>query len=626
MPCNTRHPYAPLLLLPLLWSADTSAAEPRDGKTLYASECASCHDGGAARMPSRATLEAMPTAAIIRSLETGVMRVVGNFRLNGPERVAVAVYITGHLYDPNWNAGDEKSCASAQWPVADPFAAPHWNGWGNGTHNMRFQSAAYAGLTAEDISALELQWAYAFPGETIAESQPTIVDGRLFVGSRSGAVYALNSKTACVHWRFDTAGPVKNSVVIGKVAIGNVQKIVAFFGDLIGNAYAVDAADGTLIWRRRVDDFPTARLMGSFMLVGDQLFVPVTSLESTTVAATDAVCCLFRGSVVSLDPATGAERWRRYTIADESRETGENAMGNPIYEPAGTTIWSAPTFDPGREMIYVGTGENSSHPATATSDAILAVDVNDTQIKWSYQGVSGDAWNMSCGTEDKTNCPDDAGPDYDMASSPSLSTLADGRRVLIAAQKSGVVHALDPDADGALLWQRQVAAGGILGGIEWGPASDGRRLYVAIADMRWNRQDLLDPRLAVDANAGGGVVALDLADGHIAWQAPAIDCGDRPQCSPAQSAAVTAIPGVVFAGGMSGHLRAFDSDTGATLWTYDVVREFETVNGATGRGGALDATGVVVVDGRVYVVSGYSKWGGLPGNVLLAFAPAVQAR
>ena len=626
MPCNTRHPYAPLLLLPLLWSADTSAAEPRDGKTLYASECASCHDGGAARMPSRATLEAMPTAAIIRSLETGVMRVVGNFRLNGPERVAVAEYITGHLYDPNWNAGDEKSCAPAQWPVADPFAAPHWNGWGNGTHNMRFQSAAYAGLTAEDISALELQWAYAFPGETIAESQPTIVDGRLFVGSRSGAVYALNSKTACVHWRFDTAGPVKNSVVIGKVAIGNVQKIVAFFGDLIGNAYAVDAADGTLIWRRHVDDFPTARLMGSFMLVGDQLFVPVTSLESTTVAATDAVCCLFRGSVVSLDPATGAERWRRYTIADESRETGENAMGNPIYGPAGATIWSAPTFDPGREMIYVGTGENSSHPATATSDAILAVDVNDTQIKWSYQGVSGDAWNMSCGTENKTNCPDDAGPDYDMASSPSLSTLADGRRVLIAAQKSGVVHALDPDADGALLWQRQVAAGGILGGIEWGPASDGRRLYVAIADMRWNRQDLLDPRLAVDANAGGGVVALDLADGHIAWQAPAIDCGDRPQCSPAQSAAVTAIPGVVFAGGMSGHLRAFDSDTGATLWTYDVVREFETVNGATGRGGALDATGVVVVDGWVYVVSGYSKWGGLPGNVLLAFAPAVQAR
>ena len=208
-----------------------------------------------------------------------------------------------------------------------------------------------------------------------------------------------------------------------------------------------------------------------------------------------------------------------------------------------------------------------------------------------------------------------------MGSSPSLTTLANGKRVLIAAQKSGVVHALDPDAGGKLLWQRKVAKGGILGGIEWGPANDGRRLYVAIGDIRWNTDDLLDPKLALDANIGGGVVALDLNDGSIVWEAPAIDCGERPQCSPAQTAAVTAVPGVVFAGGMSGHLRAFDADSGEVIWSYDTVREFETVNGAKGRGGALDASGPVVVDGWVYVVSGYSKWGGLPGNVLLGFAP-----
>ena len=456
----------PFLIGLLLCSAALHAAQPRDGATLYANECASCHDGGAARMPSRATLEAMPTATIVRSLETGVMRVVGNFQLNGPERVAVAEYITSQPYDPNWNVRDEKRCAPAPWPAADPFAAPQWNGWGNGTQNMRFQSAAQAGLTAENVRVLELRWAFAFPGETIAESQPTVVDGRLFVGSRSGAVYALDAKTACLHWRFDTDGPVKNSVVIGTVTIDGAKKTVAFFGDLIGNAYAIDAIDGTLIWRRRVDEFPTARLMGSFILVDDQLFVPVTSLESTTVAATDAVCCMFRGSLVSLDATTGTEQWRRYTIPAEPRKTGENALGKPVYGPAGATIWSAPTFDPERGVVYVGTGENSSHPATATSDAILAVDLSSTEIRWSYQGLPGDAWNMSCGTADKTNCPDDAGPDFDMASSPSLSTLADGRRVLIAAQKSGVVHALDPDADGKLLWQRQVAAGGILGGIE----------------------------------------------------------------------------------------------------------------------------------------------------------------
>ena len=609
-----------VLILP--FGFDVSAGEPRDGATLYSTECASCHDSGAAHAPSRETLTAMSTATIIRALETGVMRVVGNFRLNGPERVAVAEHITGTPFDPNWNSQEVQHCKASSWPSPELFKAPHWNGWGNGTNNKRFQTSNKAGLSRTSVRKLELKWAFAFPGETIAESQPSIVDGRLFVGSRSGDVYALDPKSACVHWKFQADAPVKNSVVIGAVEIDGKPRTLAFFGDLTGTAYAVDAVDGTLIWRRSVDDFPASRLMGSFILVGDQLFVPITATESTLVAATDAVCCVFRGSVVALDPATGAERWRRYTIAELPTKTGENAMGNPIYGPSGATIWSAPTYDPMLDVIYVGTSENASNPATKTSDAILAIDAKTSEIKWSYQGLAGDAWNMSCGTPDKTNCPDaPMGLDYDMGSSPSLATMANGKRILIAAQKSGVVHALDPDDGGKLLWQRKVAEGGILGGIEWGPANDGRRVYVALGDIRWNTPDLLDPKLALDANIGGGVVALDLTDGAIVWQAPPIECGERPQCSPAQTAAVTAIPGVIFAGGMSGQLRALDADSGEVIWSYDTVREFETVNGASGRGGALDATGPVVVDGWVYVVSGYSKWGGLPGNVLLGFAP-----
>ncbi len=155
----------------------------------------------------------------------------------------------------------------------------------------------------------------------------------------------------------------------------------------------------------------------------------------------------------------------------------------------------------------------------------------------------------------------------------------------------------------------------MLGGIEWGPATDGKNLYVAVADLRWDSLDLLDPALQMDPNAGGRVFALRLKDGHIVWEAPAIQCGDRPQCSPAQTAAVTAIPGVVFAGSISGHLRAFDTKDGRVLWQYDTARAYETVN---------DATGPVIVDGWVYLVSGYSKWGGLPGNVLLAFNPTTR--
>jgi len=610
-----------LPLVGALLAAEPCSAAVRSGETVYGSECAGCHDSGASHAPTRATLAAMPTAAIVRALEVGVMRVVGTFNLNGPERVAVAEYVAGKPYDANWNMQTVHLCSTAPPSVPASASAAQWNGWGNGPHNLRFQDAVQAGLTRADIGALQLQWAFAFPGETIAEAQPTVVGGRLFVGSRSGAVYALDARSACVHWTFQADGPVKNSVLLGEFETGNTSRQLAFFGDLNGNAYAVDALDGTLVWRRKVDPFPSSALTGSFMLAAGKLLVPVTANESTAAAAIDASCCVFRGSVVALDPLTGAERWRRHTIDEEPRKTGENARGNAVYGPAGATIWAAPTFDEEQGVAYVGTGENSSGPATTTSDAILAVDINTSERKWSYQGYAGDAWNMSCGTADKVNCPKNPGPDYDMGSSPILVTLASGKRVLLAAQKSGLVHALDPDRQGTLLWKRQLAKGGVLGGIEWGPASDGRRVYVAIADMRWASSDLLDPKLAVDAHAGGGVVALDLEDGNVVWQAPAVDCAQRPGCSPAQTAAVTAIPGVVFAGSMSGHLRAFDSESGAVLWTYDTVRDFETVNGAKGRGGALDASGPVVVDGWVYVVSGYSKWGGLPGNVLLAFAP-----
>lgn len=597
----------------------TSAAPARDGATIWADTCASCHDAPAPRVPDRAALAALPTAHVVRALETGVMRVVGNFELNGPERVAVAEFVTGERYDPQWNAASGERCAPHDWPGAAPFDAPHWNGWGNGPANRRFQDTAAAGLTRADVPRLELDWAFAFPGETIAESQPSVVAGRVFVGSRSGTVYALDAANGCEHWRFEAQSPVKTSIVIGQAEVDGAPRWLAFFGTLGGTAFALDATAGTRVWSRRVDDFHASRLMGSFQLADGTLFVPVTATESTLAAAADVPCCTFRGSVVALDPATGTERWRRYTIAEEPRRTGENAQGVPTFGPSGATIWSAPTFDRARGRLYVGTGENASRPATATSDAILAIDPDTTAIDWVYQGLADDAWNMSCGTADRANCPADAGPDFDFGSSPILDTTPDGRPVLIAAQKSGVVHALDPAARGALLWQRKLAAGGVLGGIEWGPASDGQRVYVALADIAWNTADLLDPRLALDPEAGGGLVALELADGRVAWRASAVDCGTRPQCSPAQTAAVTAIPGAVFAGSMSGHLRAFDSDTGDVLWTHDTVRDYPTVNGARGRGGALDATGPVVVGGRVFVVSGYSKWGGLPGNVLLVF-------
>jgi polyvinyl alcohol dehydrogenase (cytochrome) len=186
-----------------------------------------------------------------------------------------------------------------------------------------------------------------------------------------------------------------------------------------------------------------------------------------------------------------------------------------------------------------------------------------------------------------------------------------------------MVYALDPERKGEIVWQTRVAKGGVIGGVQWGMASDGQNLYAASSDAIFVQNNGVR---SLDPAAGGGLTALRLADGAKAWYVPPVACGSAPGCSPAQSAAVTAIPGVVFSGSMDGHLRAYSSEDGRVLWDFNTVREYSAVNRVKAdpnpaRGGALDGPGPVVVNGMVFVNSGYARFGGAPGNVLLAFAP-----
>lgn len=605
-------------------SAAVAAAPsaPPDGKAIYGQYCAGCHDSGAARAPTPETLATMEPASVVRALETGVMRVIGTFSLNGPQRIAVAEYVTGKPYDPDWTARTTNTCAPSPWPrSADPFAAPHWNGWGADPRNTRFQPAAMAGLSREKVATLELAWAFAFPGETLAEAHAAVVDGRLFVGSRSGTVYALDAKTGCAHWTFQATAAVKGPVLVSSMADG---RIFAFFGDVGGKAYAVDAATGKEVWRIVADDHPSARLTGGFQLHEGKLYIPVSSLEEGLATDPNYTCCTFRGAILRVDAATGAPDWKQYTIPDPPHEETSSVTGKKQYGPNGGSVWSALTLDPAHNRLYASTGDNYTQPATKTSDAILALSMDKGEILWSYQGLPGDAWNVSCTLPDKTNCPTADGPDHDMGSSPILVDLGNGKRLLLGGQKTGVMHAIDPDRNGALVWKTRVGEGGIIGGIEWGSAIDDTSVYVAVSDAKWAGGAFFGDKVALDPNAGGGLYALDLATGKPRWQAPPVSCAGRERCSPAQSAAVTAIPGVVFSGAMSGVMRAFDTETGAVLWSFDTVRSYDTVNGAAGQGGALDQAGPVVVDGWVYFNSGYANWGGLPGNVLLAFRPKPQ--
>lgn len=109
--------------------------------------------------------------------------------------------------------------------------------------------------------------------------------------------------------------------------------------------------------------------------------------------------------------------------------------------------------------------------------------------------------------------------------------------------------------------------------------------------------------------------------GKVVWSARQSACAaDQKNCFAARSAAVTAIPDVVFSGSMDGHLRAHATATGAVIWDVDTAREFPTVNDKPARGGAMDVAGPAIVNGMLFVNSGYGQWGGMPGNVLLAFS------
>ena len=604
-------------VLAIIYFSAPACADDRDGETVYKAECASCHDSNTPRTPTFSTLTELPTSRIVGALETGAMRIIGTFNLTGPERVAVSEFITGKPYDQKWDDSGKNMCQPAPWPASDPFAAPFWNGWGNGLANTRFQSAEHAKLSAADVPKLELKWAFAFPGETFMESQPTVVGGRLFIGSPNGTVYALDAKTGCTHWRYKAKGPVKAPVSVSALDNG---KYGVFFGDQSGRVYSLDAADGSLRWMDVGDDHPSARVTGGVQIHNGTVYVPMASFEEVLAMAPDYTCCVFRGSVLAYETDSGKRLWKQFTIEQAPSPIGKDTNGKVMHGPSGAGVWSAVTIDPKRQLIYIGTGDNYSTPASDTSDSVVALALDSGKITWIYQGLSGDAWNVGCMAKEQVNCPQNTGPDEDMGASPILATLPDGSNVLIGAQKSGVAHALDPDAKGKLKWKKKLAEGGVQGGLQWGQATDGSVLYASRSDVRWTSPEgVIGNEIELDPNAGGGLVAVDLTSSEILWDAPPVSCAGRTRCSPAQGAAVSVIPGVVFSGSQSGEMRAFDAATGKEIWRFDAVRDFDTVNGAKGRGGSIDQAGTVIVDGRVYFNSGYSKFGANPGNVLLSF-------
>jgi len=581
---------------------------PSDEARAFSQYCAVCHGNPATRAPPRASLHAMSPDFIVDALTSGVMKEQGS-ALSPADRVSLAEYLTGRKV----GSATPMVGRCAKTPVFS-LRGPSFNGWGANVENWRFQRTP--GIRPADLDRLEVRWAFGFPGAVASFGQPTIVGNRVFVGSQNGHVYSLDAQSGCYYWGYTASTGVRTAVTVARIG----DRAVALFGDRRGYAYAVDAATGTTIWKVLTDDAPNVQITGAPALHGGRLYVPISVSDDRAAVDPKYECCKGRGAVVALDAATGRTIWRTYTLPD-AQPRAKNRIGTQLWGPSGVSIWAAPTIDVKRGLLYVGTGDNHSAPPSDTSDAVIAMALDSGKIAWTRQLATGDMGNVACVSPDKSNCPEPHGPDADLGGSANLIALSSGKRVLAIGQKSGMVWGLDPDDQGRILWKRRVGRGGLLGGVQWGTATDGVRVYAAVSDIAFKSVDISQP-LVPDPLAGGGLHALDAATGVPRWYAPpAQACVGRTSCSPAQSAAVTATPEYVLSGSVDGHMRAYSTATGKVLWDYDTAHAFETVNGVKANGGAIDSAGPTVAGGMLFVNSGYGLYGGQAGNVLIAFAP-----
>jgi polyvinyl alcohol dehydrogenase (cytochrome) len=583
------------------------------GKQLYQSRCVSCHAGAMLKAPQMEALKLYPPEYIIQSLTSGVMSTTG-LSLSASEMQQVAYYVTGKMVSDKTADLSDAFCVADSPAKIRSSASAQWAGWGGELNSQRFQ-ANETRLNKQTVADLELKWAFAFPDTSRVRSQPTVTESMTYIGSQDGTVYALDTDTGCVRWTFQAENEVRGAIKLqgdaGSQAAGEARLL---FGDYKANAYALNAKTGALLWKTKVHSHPLASVTGSVTADNKRVYVPLSSSEVVPAAQSTYACCTFRGALVALNLEDGSIAWRTYTT-DKPEPLGKNAVGVPRFGPSGAPIWSGPTLDTKRNLVYATTGQNYSSPATGTSDAVIAMDTTTGEVKWVSQVTANDAWNGACGFT-MINCPEEDGPDYDIGASAILVTSKSNRDLLLVGQKSGLTYAMDPDQQGKILWRQRVGSGGTMGGVHWGMSSDGERLYVGVSDLPTkNRYNQGDPY--------PGVHALDPDTGAFLWRnvLPSL-CpeGIKFACFQGISAAVSSSPGLVFAGGMDGRLRAFDASSGDTLWTYNTFREFTAVNGLNGQGGSIEADGPVIANGQVFVTSGYDKWAEMPGNMLLVFS------
>jgi polyvinyl alcohol dehydrogenase (cytochrome) len=361
-----------------------------------------------------------------------------------------------------------------------------------------------------------------------------------------------------------------------------------------------------------VDEHPSSRVTGPVTVHGDRLYVPVSSMEDPLSHDPAYPCCTFRGSVVALDAGTGRQLWKSYTVTTPPQPLGRKSSASAeLQGPSGGAVYAPLTIDARRSAVYAATAESYQHEHTDGDDAIIAFDLDTGARKWAVQPRPLDNAAACANQDEADGCDNSASALFEFAAPAVLATAPDGKDILLAGQKSGVVYAFDPDHDGKLLWETRVGQGGSMGGVEMGFSVADGVAYVPVSDS-----EVKAPHVP------GGLVALDIAAGKVLWRTPSPrpPCGwGAYECNPAQAASSAAIPGIVFSGAWDGHMRAYAMKDGAIVWDVDTSGTVSAVNKVKATGGAISGYPVIVAGGMVYVVSGAASMTH-PGNALLAFS------
>jgi polyvinyl alcohol dehydrogenase (cytochrome) len=481
------------------------------------------------------------------------------------------------------------------------------NGWGIDHANTRFQPKS--SINADNVSRLRLKWVYGFSTNQ-PRSYPLVTEDTIFIADGQNGLVALDRETGCTRWLSPQKGPLGSAVIHRR----DGDDVSLFFTDRMKEVIAVNATDGKRLWAQSPGDNPVPMYSGSPLVHGDTIFVPLSSMEIALVANPFYGCCTTSGGMAALDSKTGEVRWHIRSVPEMPHVTGRHFLFVEEHGPSGAPVWGAPTLDANRGLLYFGTGQNYSRPASSTSDAIFAVNVKDGTTHWVRQFTQGDAWNIACTiSTDHVNCPKPVGPDLDFGAPPILTSMPDGSAVLIAGQKSGDVHAMKPET-GELLWQKmRVGRGGALGGIHWGMAVNPLLGLVLVPIS-----DVYAGDLTGEGKAQPGLFALDIATGERLW-AHERQRRAESKVSAGLSAAITATSDLVFTSSLDGFIEVIEASTGKLLWSHDTWRDYKAINNLPTAGGAFDAHGPMVADDLLIISSGYGSFGQKGGNALLVF-------